>query len=207
MTGGEHHPRPEAEPRQQREGWRRSPDLGARPRPDALDIRARRRIESRSTDRWPDVSELGQLACLSCAREGLRALWPGPRQERPSCTRPEDLVGVVMPLLAGRDREHGLLLALDTKYRLIDVEQVSVGTANHTFLAPREVYRDALLHGATAIALAHNHPSGDPSPSAEDVGITERLARAGSTLGVELIDHLVVGSDGAWTSLAREGLL
>jgi DNA repair protein RadC len=114
---------------------------------------------------------------------------------------------VVTPLLAGRDREHGLLLALDTKYRLIDVEQVSIGTADHTFLAPREVYRDALLYGATAIAVAHNHPSGDPKPSVEDVGITERLARAGITLGVELIDHLVIGSDGEWTSLAREGLV
>jgi DNA repair protein RadC len=83
---------------------------------------------------------------------------------------------------------------------------VSVGTIDHTFMAPREIYRDALAAGASALFLAHNHPSGDPTPSSDDRQVTRRLAQAGATLGVELIDHLVVG-DPDWVSLARMGVL
>ena len=98
-----------------------------------------------------------------------------------------------------------MLVALDTRHRVIGTTIVSIGTAAHTFLAPREVYRDALLLGASAIVVAHNHPSGDAAPSDDDRRITRRLARAGETLGVELLDHVIVG-DPAWTSLARAGL-
>jgi DNA repair protein RadC len=99
-----------------------------------------------------------------------------------------------------------LLVALDTKHRLIAVSTVSVGTADHTFMGPREIFRDALLAGATAIFLAHNHPSGDATPSADDRQITRRLAQAGSVLGVDVLDHLIIG-DPDWTSLARKGVL
>jgi DNA repair protein RadC len=112
----------------------------------------------------------------------------------------------VLPLLAGRDRELCLLVALDVKHRLLGVSTVSVGTADHTFMAPREVYRDALAAGASAIFLAHNHPSGDATPSADDRQVTRRLAQAGAMVGIDLLDHLVVGDPG-WTSLARLGVL
>jgi DNA repair protein RadC len=119
---------------------------------------------------------------------------------------PEDAAALVMPLFTGLDRERCLLVALDVKHRLLDVGTVSVGTVDHTFMAPREIYRDALLQGAAAIFVAHNHPSGDPTPSPDDRQVTRRLAHAGATLGVELLDHLVV-TDSAWTSLARLGAL
>lgn len=125
---------------------------------------------------------------------------------RPQVASPEEALAVVQPLLAGADRELCLLVTLDTKHRLLAVTTVSVGTADHTFMAPREVFRDALLAGATAIVVAHNHPSGDPAPSADDRQITRRLAQAGATLGVELLDHLVIG-DPDWTSLARAGIV
>jgi DNA repair protein RadC len=118
---------------------------------------------------------------------------------------PAAAVAVVRPLLTGHDRERGVLVALDTRHRVIGTTIVSIGTAAHTFLAPREVYRDALLLGASAIVVAHNHPSGDASPSDDDRHITRRLARAGETLGVALLDHVIVG-DPAWTSLARAGV-
>ena len=110
------------------------------------------------------------------------------------------------PLLAGRDREHCLLVNLDTKHRLLGVVTVSIGTVDHTFMAPREIFREALLAGASAVFLAHNHPSGDPTPSADDRQVTRRLATAGTTLGVDVLDHLVVGA-GDWVSLARLGVL
>ncbi len=99
-----------------------------------------------------------------------------------------------------------MLVALDAKHRLVGVSTVSVGTVDHTFMAPREIYRDALAAGASALFLAHNHPSGDPTPSPDDQQITRRLAQAGATLGIDLIDHLVIG-DPDWVSLARIGVL
>lgn len=134
------------------------------------------------------------------------AFRPGDPARRPQVTCPEDAVRLVLPLLGGRDRELCMLVALDVKHRLLGVSTVSVGTADHTFMSPREIFRDALVAGASAIFVAHNHPSGDPTPSADDRQVTRRLAQAGVTLGVDVLDHLVVGDPG-WTSLAREGVL
>jgi DNA repair protein RadC len=118
---------------------------------------------------------------------------------------PDDIVDLVRPLLDGQDRECGVLVTLDTKHRVIGTPIISVGTVAHTYLSPREIYRDALLSGASAIVVAHNHPSGDATPSDDDRQITRRLAEAGATLGIKLLDHLVLG-DPDWTSLAREGV-
>jgi DNA repair protein RadC len=129
---------------------------------------------------------------------------PGPPVDRAQISEPADAIPLIRPLLEGHDRECGVLVALDTKHRVITTTIVSIGTAAHTFLAPREVFRDALVCGASAIIVAHNHPSGDATPSTDDQQITLRLAQAGAMLGVELLDHLVLG-DPEWTSLARLG--
>jgi DNA repair protein RadC len=149
---------------------------------------------------------LPEAACPACAVEWPGMFRPGDPRARTQVNCPEEAAALVRPLLVGRDRERCLLVNLDVKHRLLGVATVSVGTADHTFMGPREVYRDALLAGASAIFLAHNHPSGDPTPSADDRQITRRLAHAGATLGVELLDHLVVG-DPEWASLARLGVL
>ena len=142
--------------------------------------------------------------CPTCAPHG--AFPPGPPAGRPQVTSPEDAYALVAPLLAGRDREHCLLVNLDTKHRLLGVATVSIGTVDHTFMGPREIFREALLAGASAVFLAHNHPSGDPTPSADDRQVTRRLASAGTTLGIDVLDHLVVGAQ-EWVSLARLGVL
>lgn len=133
------------------------------------------------------------------------AFHPGPPGARRQIAAPDDAVDVVRPLLDGRDRECGVLVALDTRHRVIATTVVSIGTVGTTFLSPREVYRDALALGASAIVVAHNHPSGDPEPSADDERITRRLVEAGTVLGVELLDHVVLGDPG-WASLARLGV-
>ena len=132
------------------------------------------------------------------------AFRPGPPEQRVQVATPDSALTLVRPLVSGRDREHGVLVALDTRHRVIGTRLVSMGTAAHTFLAPREVYRDALMLGASAIIVGHNHPSGDPAPSDDDRRITRRLSLAGDTLGVDLLDHIIVG-DPAWVSLARLG--
>ncbi|HSK96877.1 MAG TPA: JAB domain-containing protein [Euzebyales bacterium] len=142
-------------------------------------------------------------ACPLLARTGV-GFRPGPPDARARISVPDDAVPLLRPLLDGQDRECGVLMALDTRHRVIATAVISIGTAAHTFLAPREVYRDALAFGASAIVVAHNHPSGDATPSDDDRDLTRRLWRAGEIMGVELLDHLVLG-DPEWTSMARLG--
>lgn len=139
--------------------------------------------------------------CPSCSH---RAFLPEHPATRAAVEDPEAAAEVLVPRLRGADRERCVAALLDTKHRLLEVVIVSVGSLDHTFMAPREVFRDALLANAAAIVLAHNHPSGDPEPSQDDLRVTRRLVRAGEVVGVEVLDHLVVGG-AAWVSLARRG--
>lgn len=126
--------------------------------------------------------------------------------ERTEVTSPEAAVEVLGPALEGADRERCVAALLDTKHRLLRVVTVSVGSIDHTFMSPREVLRDALLANAAAMVLAHNHPSGDPEPSRDDELVTRRIVQAAEVVGVELLDHLVIGG-ARWVSLARRGVL
>lgn len=130
---------------------------------------------------------------------------PAPIEQRLLVASPEAAADVLVPLFHGADREQCRAVLLDTKHRLLDTVLVSVGSVDHTFMSPREILRDALLANASALVVAHNHPSGDPEPSRDDEAVTRRLAGAADVVGVELLDHLVVAG-GRWTSLARRGL-
>ena len=152
----------------------------------------------------PDTDK--RPACPHCAGEGARIHRPGAPEDRPEITSPDAAAEILMPLLDGLDREVCLTLNLDTKHRLIATTTVSVGSVDHTFMSPREVFRDALLHGAAALVIAHNHPSGDAEPSTDDQQVTRRLARAGELVGVEILDHIVIGHE-RWVSLARRGAM
>lgn len=92
-------------------------------------------------------------------------------------------------------KEEFCILFLDTKNRVISVDTISIGTINQSLVHPREVFRSAILKNCNSIILAHNHPSGDPTPSREDVLITERLIKAGEYLGIKILDHLVIGKN------------
>lgn len=113
---------------------------------------------------------------------------------------------VLEPWLVGHDRERCVAALLDTKHRLLDVIVVSVGTLDHTFMNPREILRDALLGNAAAIVVGHNHPSGDPQPSPDDRAVSRRLTEAAAAVGIDVLDHVVVGST-SWVSMARLGAL
>ena len=144
--------------------------------------------------------------CPRCAGEQARVYRPGAPEDRPEITSPDAAAELLVPILQDLDREHAVTLNLDVKHRLIATTTVSIGSVDHTFISPREVFRDALLHGAGAIVVAHNHPSGDAEPSRDDERITRRLGQAGDILGVEVLDHLVIGHE-RWVSLARRGAL
>lgn len=117
---------------------------------------------------------------------------------------PGDLAGLLTRELGGLDREHFLGLYLDARHRVVAVRTVSVGTLNASLVHPREVFRPAVALQAAAVIVAHNHPSGCARPSGDDLELTRRLTRCGSLLGIELLDHLVVG-DGAVVSIREHG--
>jgi len=110
--------------------------------------------------------------------------------------------------LADVDREHFAVLLMDRKNQVIGVHTVSVGSLSASIVHPREVYKAAILSNCAALILAHNHPSGDPQPSQEDRVLTARLVAAGKLLGIDVLDHIIVG-DGSqrYFSFADEGLL
>lgn len=122
------------------------------------------------------------------------------RPRRASMRSPRRVYEVVAPELRGLERETFLALLLDGKHRLKASERVSEGTLTTSLVHPREVFRPALRESAAAIIVVHNHPSGDPEPSVEDLEVTRRLLDAGRLLGVPLLDHVVVG-EGCWVSL------
>ncbi len=110
-------------------------------------------------------------------------------------------------MLEGYDREVFLAVALSTASRVIGAHVCHVGTVDASVASPREVFRFALLCNARSVLVAHNHPSGNVEPSRADVQVSRQIRDAGSSLGVPLNDSLVIGFDGAYTSLVERGLL
>lgn len=105
--------------------------------------------------------------------------------------------------LQNQSKEHFALLCLDTKNKITGAHIVHVGALNASIVHPREVFQLAILNNAASIAVAHNHPSGDPNPSNEDIEVTKRLRESGNLLGIELLDHVIVG-DNRYVSLREK---
>jgi DNA repair protein RadC len=114
-----------------------------------------------------------------------------------SVSTPEDAAKVVRDLFDfdHLDREQFVALALNTKNRVIGAWAVSVGSLNASIVHPRELFKPAVMLSAASIVIAHNHPSGDPTPSGADIQLTRRLVKGGDVLGIELLDHVVVGDE------------
>lgn len=119
---------------------------------------------------------------------------------------PRDAADQVMEELRYLQKEHFVCLFLNTKNHIIAQETLSVGSLNASIVHPREVFRAAIKCSSASIVCVHNHPSGDPSPSPEDIRITERLCRAGEIVGIDVLDHIVIG-DGSFVSLKEQGLM
>lgn len=126
------------------------------------------------------------------------------REARPLLTTPQEVADYMMDRLRFQLKEHFVTLHLDTKGRLIGEEIVSIGSLNAAIAHPREIFKTAIKKSAAAIICLHNHPSGDPTPSYEDIELTRRLVEAGQILGVEVIDHIVIGEN-CYLSLKEKG--
>src|SRR6266851_1426721 len=114
---------------------------------------------------------------------------------------------VLQEYLDGVDREHFVVMLLDQKNQVIGLHTVSIGSLTASIVAPREVFKVAILANCANILIAHNHPSGDCQPSKEDRAITQRLKEAGALLGINVLDHVIVGGEGRYFSFADENLL
>lgn len=107
----------------------------------------------------------------------------------------EDVWALLKDHAASWDRERFITLALDSKHRVLGVDEVSVGTLTESLVHPREVFKALILANAKAFICAHNHPAGDPEPSAEDLAVTQKLRDAGKLLGIALLDHVILGRE------------
>lgn len=125
--------------------------------------------------------------------------------EKPYVRTPEEASAVVKGRLAGKMKEVFLVLSLDTRNHLIKTSEVSVGSLDSSIVHPREVFREAISASASAVIFVHNHPSGDPQPSEDDIKLTKRLYETGEVIGISVLDHVVMG-DNRFISLKREGL-
>ncbi|NMB46216.1 MAG: DNA repair protein RadC [Firmicutes bacterium] len=117
---------------------------------------------------------------------------------------PQDAANLMMEQLRYLDREVMRLIILDTKHQVIASPTISVGTLNASMVHPREVFKECIRRSAATVIVVHNHPSGDPSPSTEDIEVTKRLCRAGKILGIDVLDHIIIG-DNRFVSMKEEG--
>lgn len=145
------------------------------------------------------------------ARQITTALQLARRLSRPAAKapqiirRPQDAVDLLMPEMQYLQQENFVALFLNTKNHLIgQPETLSIGSLNAAIVTPHMVFRAAVKRSANSVLVCHNHPSGDPTPSPEDIQLTKRLVESGNIVGVEVLDHLVLG-DGTFTSLKEQG--
>lgn len=119
--------------------------------------------------------------------------------------QPTDVVSMFESYLQGADREHFCIAMLDRKGNLLGLNTVSVGSLSSSVVHPREVFKPAIVIGASSIILCHNHPSGDTTPSNEDIAVTRKLVEGGKILGIEVLDHVIIGD--RYCSLKERGLI
>lgn len=147
---------------------------------------------------------LAKAAQIKAAFELGKRLAASSEEPRPAVRGSSDAAALVMEDLRHRDQEHFVGIFLDTRNQVIRVRTLAVGTIAGSPAHPREVFREAIAQGAAKLIVCHNHPSGDPTPSSQDLALTARLVEAGRVMGVPLLDHLIIGQ-GRYVSMKDIG--
>ena len=187
-----------------------------------LDSRSDPLLPLRLLNRWGTLSELAhanpadlmsvegmsrmRLARLRAALELGRRMLTEPLQDRPLVRSPQDAAELLIPEMAGLEQEQMRVVLLNTKNRVLGMPLVYQGSLHTTVIRVGELFRDAVRQNAAALIVAHNHPSGFCDPSPEDVSVTAEIVKSGKLLDVDVVDHLILGSGGRWTSLKERGL-
>jgi DNA repair protein RadC len=155
-----------------------------------------------ATERGVGTAKAAQM--LAAFELGKRLLVASP-DERPQVTSPADAANLLMAEMATLEQEHLRTLLLDSKHRVLASPTVYVGNVNTSVIRVGELFREAIRLNCVALIVAHNHPSGDPTPSPDDVKVTEQIVQAGKLLDIEVLDHLVIGQQ-RYVSLKERGL-
>jgi DNA repair protein RadC len=160
-----------------------------------------------------DMNELSKIKGLGFAKSAqIKAAFELSKrinylQDNIGISSPKDAAEFLMPKLRYLDKEYFFLLCLDTRNKLIDNEvKVSIGSLNASIVESREIFKAAISKNAASVILAHNHPSGDPTPSNEDIAVTKRVVNAGDIIGIKVNDHIIIG-DGKYVSMKERGLI
>lgn len=149
------------------------------------------------------TAKASQLLALCEISKRFKAFKSG---EEVKITSPNDVATYIMEEMRQLKKEVFKLIMVNTKKIVISVKDVSIGSLNASIVHPREVFLEAIRHNSASIIVCHNHPSGDPTPSTEDIKVTKRLKEAGNLLGIELLDHIVIGN-GNYISFKEKGIL
>ena len=151
----------------------------------------------------PGIGRARAAQVLAAVELGRRTLLRE-RSGRPRLSSPRQLAALLLPQFGSASVEQFGIVMLDTKHRLIRIKVVSIGSLDSTVVHPREVFREAASASAAAIVLFHNHPSGDPTPSEDDLALTTRMVNAGGVMGIDVVDHLIL-ADQRYYSLVESG--
>lgn len=143
---------------------------------------------------------------LKCVAELSKRIAAADRKQQKNFTTPKQIADYYMEQLRHESRERLLLMLLDAKGELLHDFVLSIGTVDASLISPREIFIEALRHEAVRIVLVHNHPSGNPKPSEEDIAVTEQIEKLGKIIGIPLIDHIIIG-DNIYTSFREHGLI
>jgi DNA repair protein RadC len=154
----------------------------------------------------PGIGPAKLCQILAALQLGKRARDERERFVQVELSNPGAVYRHLAPKFSELTQEQFLVILLNAKNHVIDVECVTKGTLTSSLVHPREIFKSAIKRSAHAVILAHNHPSGDPTPSREDREVTRRLIQAGKLIGIEVLDHLVIG-DGRYTSFRENGML
>jgi DNA repair protein RadC len=167
-----------------------------------------RNLVDMSTEQMTSIKGIGNAKALQiqASIELGRRLAKAALPEATTIRSPEDIADYMMEDLRYLQKEHFICIFLNTKNHIIGQETLSIGSLNATIVHPREVFRAAIQRSAASIICVHNHPSGDPTPSPEDIAMTERLMEAGNLIGIEVLDHIIIG-DQTHVSLKQRGFL
>lgn len=164
-------------------------------------------IHHSSIEELMQIKGVGKVKAvqLKCVAELAKRLSRASARERLSFQEPDSIASYYMEELRHEEQEKLLLLMLNTKGSLIRDKVMSTGTVNASLVSPREIFIEALRYNAVFVILVHNHPSGDASPSREDIHLTERVRQCGMLLGIELMDHIIIG-DNEYVSFREKGI-
>ena len=167
--------------------------LGGLARADFAQVAALRGLGQAKTAQVLAALELGRRLMAEAPDEGFQI------------RAPSDAAHILMPLISHQEQEHFVVLYLDTRNRVIDREMLYKGSLNTSLVRVAEVFRGAVRRNCAGVVVGHNHPSGDPGPSPEDIALTRRLVEAGKLLDLDVLDHIIIGSN-RYVSLRERGL-